>query len=88
MQVYFGQTNNINRQGEGYFYYRMVEWYKNIVDFKISWEKTALQKSCHSSARKNVIHIYIYIYNVDIVRHYLLELISIAMLDLQSDKSD
>ena len=45
----------------------MVEWWKNITDFKITGENPALQKSCPCSATAKC-HLY---YNVDIERHYV-----------------
>ena len=44
----------------------MVEWWKNITDFKITGENPAL-KSCPCSATAKC-HLY---YNVDIERHYV-----------------
>ena len=45
----------------------MVEWWKTVVDFIITWENPVLQKSCRCLATGNVIRIY----SVDIGRHYI-----------------
>ena len=49
----------------------MVEWWKNVVDFKISGRTHCSKSRVSAQLPENACHLYILVYDVDIERHYI-----------------